>query len=76
MFQKVAILKIYYNIGPFLVKTMETKSIVEILLNDIKFRHGEKISYDPHHLISKKNRQNKSVEYEHQWKPLLENISS
>ena len=46
--------KLPQKIGPFMVRSRTTKTIVEYLWRDLKFQQGEKINYDPFHVISEK----------------------
>ena len=43
-----------YTIGPFLEKTTTTRDIANDLLSNMKFQQGEKMHFEPYHVILEK----------------------
>ena len=65
-FKKASNFKIPSNIGPLVVKSKSTLSVVERLMKVMNFKEMKKIRYDPYHVISQRREQNKIIPFEYQ----------
>ena len=65
-FKKSSNVKFPLKVGPFIFKNKSDLLVIEKLLEVMDFQKEQRINYDPHHLISKRNQSNKNKPFDHQ----------
>ena len=59
-------MKFKYTMGPFVVSSTSSLSIVQAILRSMNFQFDKKTKYDPKHVISQRKESFKIGNYEHQ----------
>ena len=65
-FRKSSEIKFPWVVGPFIIKSKDALTLVEILLKYIGFQTYTSINYDPHYIISIRRKVNENKPFEHQ----------
>ena len=72
---KISNFKLQQNIGPFFVKNRLAMKLVNEMMQDIRFHHGERIIYNPYNNIANK-REHYKLSYENQFSLELDRVEN
>lgn len=59
-----------------MLKSIAASKIVEEMLQDMNFKHGDKVKHNPYNIISEKRKQSKIYDYDNQFSTELHRVAN